>query len=82
MAVADGDAPEAGAALQIRHRRIKKDDGSFATETLYIQYDKLRALELLGKKSKLFMERVEVENPQDGAYRTLPRKLKEEPGEK
>jgi phage terminase small subunit len=82
LGVADGAAPESGAALQIRHRRIKKDDGSFATETLYIQHDKLRTLELLGKKLKLFVERVEVENAQDEAYRLLLRGIRQERGEK
>jgi hypothetical protein len=38
-----------------------------------------RTLKLLGKKLKLFVKRVEVENPQDEAYRLLLREIKERP---
>jgi phage terminase small subunit len=68
-----------GAALQVRHRRLKKDDGTFETETVYQQQDKLKALQMLGKKFKLFVERVEVENAQDLAYLELLRQIRAQP---
>jgi phage terminase small subunit len=80
LGVAEGAAPEFGAALQIRHRRLQKGDGRFETETTYQQQDKLKALELLGKKLKLFVEKVEVENAQDAAYKLLLREIRARPG--
>lgn len=48
------------------------------TETEFTLWDKIAALMLLGKRLKLWTERVEVENPQDEAYRLLLRQLKEQ----
>jgi hypothetical protein len=41
-------------------------------------WDKIAAANLLGKKLKLFVERVEVENPQDEVLRLMVKKLKDE----
>jgi phage terminase small subunit len=74
------DAPaEAIRAVQYVKRTVR-EDGSITTE--YRLWDKLKALELLGKKLKLFVERVEVENAQDEAYRLLLRNIRQERGEK
>ena len=73
----EAGAEASGAALQIRHRRLQKGDGRFETETTYQQQDKLKALELLGKKLKLFVEKLEVENAQDEAYKLLLREIQE-----
>lgn len=39
------------------------------TESDLTLWDKLAALMLLGKRLKLWTERVEIENPQDEVYR-------------
>lgn len=77
LVVAEGAPEEAGLALQVKHRRVTKADGSTETETTYLQLDKLKALELLGKKLKLWTERLEVEDAQDELYRQLLASLKE-----
>jgi phage terminase small subunit len=77
--VVEEGAEAYGAALQVRHRCMKKDDGTFETETVYQQQNKLKALQMLAKKLKLFVERVEVENPQDQAYRELLKQIREQP---
>jgi phage terminase small subunit len=77
--VVEEGAEASGAALQVRHRRLKKDDGTFETETVYQQQNKLKALQMLAKKLKLFVERVEVENAQDLAYLELLRQIRAQP---
>jgi phage terminase small subunit len=76
--VADAAHPESGAALEVRYRRYTKADGSVETETTYVQQDKLKALEMLGKKLKLFTDKVEVTNSQDEMFRLMLAKWKEE----
>jgi phage terminase small subunit len=74
--VAEGAPAEAGLSLVVKHRSIKKADGSVETETTYLQQDKIRALELLGKKLKLWVDKIEVEDAQDQFYRHLMDQLK------
>jgi hypothetical protein len=79
LVVAQG-AP-AGAALalaRVKHKRCAKKDGTVVTESVFTLWNKLKALELLGKKLKSFVERVEVENVQDTAYRELLKQIREE----
>jgi phage terminase small subunit len=76
LCVAEGANAEAGLSLVVKHRRTKKADGSVETETIYLQQDKIRALELLGKKLKLWVDEIEVEDAQDQFYRHLMDQLK------
>jgi phage terminase small subunit len=70
------DAPaEAIRAVQYVKRTVR-EDGSITTE--YRLWDKLKALELLGKKLKLWVERIETESLQDEVYKLLLKQLKEE----
>lgn len=77
LVVAQGAPEESGLALQVKHRRVIKADGSVETDTTYSQQDKVKALELLGKKLRLWVDKVEVEDAQDTLYKELLRSLKE-----
>jgi phage terminase small subunit len=80
--LAEGAPPEAIKAVQrVRRRKRTLDDGSVVIESEYRLFDKLKALELLGRKLKLFTDRVEVEGAQDQLYRELLRSLKEGQGD-
>jgi phage terminase small subunit len=77
------DAPSEAILAVANIRRRKKvttlENGAMLTtyETEYRLYDKLKALELLGKKLRLWTDRVEVEGAQDQVYRILLQQLKE-----
>lgn len=82
VSLAEGAPPEAILALQsVRRKKRVLEDGSVVIETEFRLWDKITALTLLGKKLKLWVEKIEVENPQDEAYRLLLKQLKEQQGE-
>jgi hypothetical protein len=77
--LSEGVPPEAILALQsVKRKKIVRGDGSVIYETEFRLWDKIQALTLLGKKLKLWVEKLEVENPQDELYRMLLKQLKEE----
>jgi phage terminase small subunit len=79
LALEEGAPAEAMRAVQsVRRKKVVKDDGTIIYETEFRLWDKTKALELLGKKLKLFVDRVEVENPQDQLFRMMIQKLKDE----
>jgi hypothetical protein len=76
--LAEGAPPEAIKAIQsVRCKKRVLDDGSTVTETELRLWDKLTALTLLGKKLRLGIDKIEVENPQDELYKHLLKQLKE-----
>lgn len=78
LTLTEGAPAEAIKAIQnVKRKRIVKDDGTVIYETEYRLWDKIQALTLLGKKLKLWVERIETENPQDEVYRHLLKQLKE-----
>lgn len=78
VSLEEGAPPEAIKALQsVRRKKRVLDDGSMVYETELKLWDKVAALTLLGKKLKLWVEKIEVENPQDEVYRLLLKQLKE-----
>jgi len=75
--LAEGAPPEAIKAIQsVRCKKRVLDDGSVVIETEYKLWDKIQALTLLGKKLRLWIDRVEQESPQDDLYRELLKSLK------
>ena len=79
LVVADGAPPEAALAIaRTKHKRLVKEDETVVTETEYKLWDKVAALNLLGKKLKLWVEKVEVDDPQAAAYRELLNQLKQQ----
>jgi hypothetical protein len=78
VSLAEGAPPEAIKAIHsVRRKKRVLEEGSVVIETEYRLWDKLTALTLLGKKFKMFVEKIEVENPQDAAYRELLRYFKD-----
>jgi hypothetical protein len=78
LVVVEGAPAEAALALaRTKHKRWAKEDGTAVTESEIILWDKIGALTLLGKRLKVWTERVEIENPQAEAYRLLLKQLKE-----
>jgi phage terminase small subunit len=65
----------------VKRKQSVKKDGSVVTEVEFKLWDKIAALTLLGKRLKLWVEKVEIENPQAEAYRLLLRQLKTRQGE-
>jgi hypothetical protein len=78
---APSEAIRAVASVTRKKKVTTHDDGSTTTtfESTYKLWDKLTALTLLGKKLRLFVERIETESPQDAAYRELLKQLREGP---
>jgi phage terminase small subunit len=82
LALEEGAPAEAMRAVQSFEReKIVKEDGSVVHRSKFRFWDKTKALELLGKKLKLFVDKIEVENPQDQLFRMMIQKLKDEQGE-
>lgn len=75
VSIEEGALPEAFKAIQ-SVKRILRENGTVTTE--YRLWHKLKALELLGKKLRLWIERIESEPPQNEAYRLLLKQLKED----
>lgn len=79
LALEEGAPAEAMRAVQSFEReQIVKEDGSVVYRSKFRFWDKVAAANLLGKKLKLFVEKIEIENPQDEAYRLLLKQLKAE----
>lgn len=79
LVVAEGAPPEAALAIaRTKHKRRAKEDGTFVIESEFTLWDKIAALTLLGKRLKLWTERVEVENSQDKLYKELLKSLKKQ----
>jgi phage terminase small subunit len=78
---APSEAIRAVASVTRKKKVTNHDDGSTTTtfESTYKLWDKLTALTLLGKKLRLFVERIETESPQDEAYKLLLKQLREGP---
>jgi phage terminase small subunit len=79
---APGEAIRAVASIR-RKKRVRVDDEGVAEttyETEFRMWDKLGALTLLGRKLKMFTDKLEFENPQDSLYRELLKSLKDERG--
>jgi len=75
----EGAPPESVLALQcVKRKKRTLSDGSVVIESEFRLWDKLAALQLLGRKLKLWVDRIESESPQDELYRHLLRSLKEE----
>jgi hypothetical protein len=73
----EGAPPEAIKAIQsVRRKKRVLDDRSPLYETELRLWDKIQALTLLGRKLKLFVDRIETENVQDKLYRELLNQLK------
>lgn len=72
---APGEAIKAVSSM--RRKKIVKEDGTVTYESEFKLWDKPNALLLLGKKLRMWVEKIEVENPQDEAYRLLLKQLKE-----
>jgi len=63
--------------LQFVREYYEFDHLSF-DECIFRLWDKLRALDLIGRRLKMFVDRVETtENAQDEAYKLLLKKLRE-----
>jgi phage terminase small subunit len=66
------------AVASVKHRKRTLTDGSTTVESELKLHDKLEAIQLLGRKLRLWTDRVEVENnAQDTLYRELLRQLRE-----
>jgi phage terminase small subunit len=76
---APAEAIRAVASVKRKKRVTTHNDRSTMTtfESTYKLWDKLTAITLLGKKLRLFVERIETESPQDAAYRELLKQLRE-----
>jgi phage terminase small subunit len=80
VSLEEGAPSEAIKAIQsVRRKKIVRGDGAVVYDSEFRLWDKIAALTLLGKKLKLFVERVEVENAQDQAYRLLLQQIREQP---
>jgi phage terminase small subunit len=74
----EGAPPEAMRAIRsVKRTRTVHADGSVSSRTEYQLWDRIKALELLGRKLKLWIDKVEIEDSQSAAYKELLRQLKE-----
>jgi phage terminase small subunit len=78
VSLEEGAPSEALRAIQsVKRRKRVLDDGSTVVESELRLWDKVAALTLLGKKLRLWIDRVETENAQDAVYKILLQQLKE-----
>src|SRR5262245_8798989 len=64
------------AVQSINRTQTTHDDGSVTVRTTFRLWDKLKALELLGKKLKMWVDKIESDNPQDQVYRHMLEEIK------
>jgi phage terminase small subunit len=64
----EGAPPEAMRAIRsVKRTRTVHADGSVSSRTEYQLWDRIKALELLGRKLKLWIDKVEIEDSQSAA---------------